>query len=96
MAQRYKISIRGDQGNQLPTLIMFEKGKESGRLPHVYSDGKVASGKFRRHDIVTAFALEERAAGDGTMKKSGGGGGGGGGKMTTTTVVGKKENKKKK
>ena len=74
MAKKYKISVRGENGNQLPSLIIFEKGKETGRIPHVYSDGKVASGKFRRHDIVTAFGLDERAEGNGKLasaKKSG-------------------------
>ncbi len=80
MAKKYKINVRGDQGNQLPTLIMFEKGAEAGRIPHVYADGKVASGKFRRGDIVTAFALDERKSGgkggekEGAVKKSAGGG----------------------
>lgn len=74
LAKKYKISVRGENGNQLPTLIMFEKGKEGGRIPHVYNDGKVAAGKFRRHDIVTAFALDEKTEGKNkgaTVKKGG-------------------------
>lgn len=75
LAKRYKISIRGENGNQLPTLIMFEQGKESGRIPHVYNDGKVAAGKYRKSDIVTAFALEEKqigkAVGSGKKKTAG-------------------------
>ena len=75
MAKKYKINLLGEYGNQLPTLIMFGKdGKESGRIPHVYNDGKVAAGKFRKKDIVAAFDLE------GGGSSSAGGGAGGGGK----------------
>ncbi|KAH7618020.1 putative Thioredoxin-related transmembrane protein 2 [Nannochloris sp. 'desiccata'] len=93
LAKRYKISIRGEDGNQLPTLIMFENGKERGRIPHVYNDGKVAAGKFRKNDIVTAFALGEKQAGKSTtnsstsLKKKGGMGPG-----TGTGTGGKKKN----
>lgn len=62
IAKKYNISLTGIS-NQLPTIIMFEKGKEIGRIPHVYSDGRVAAGRFRKHDIVRAFELEERLAG---------------------------------
>lgn len=67
MASKYNISTTG-MSNQLPTLIMFERGKEVGRIPHVDKDGKVAAGKFRRHDIITAFMLDgkgEKDAGKG-------------------------------
>ena len=86
LAKRYRISIRGENGNQLPTLIMFEKGKESGRIPHVYNDGKVAAGKYRKNDIVTAFALGEKQTGSkgGNLKKKGSGSGG--------SATGKKKN----
>lgn len=78
LAKKYRINVRGEKGNQLPTLAMFERGAEAGRIPHVYADGKVASGKFRRGDIVTAFALDERKGGGGgakgaTAAKAGGG-----------------------
>ena len=82
MAGKYNVSVTG-VSNQLPTLVMFEMGKETGRIPHVAKDGTVASGKFRRGDIVTAFALgeraekaAERAAGAATGKGKGGGSGG--------------------
>eukprot|EP00951_Prasinocladus_malaysianus_P009410 scaffold68662_cov37-Prasinocladus_malaysianus.AAC.1 len=47
---------------QLPTIIMFEAGEEIGRIPHVFSDGSFAKGKFRRSDIVRAFDLENQYA----------------------------------
>ena len=38
----------GGTSKQLPTLIMFENGLETARIPHVYSDGSVAKGRYRR------------------------------------------------
>ncbi|GMH39830.1 hypothetical protein BSKO_07734 [Bryopsis sp. KO-2023] len=45
---------------QLPTLIMFEDGKEIARIPHVFSDGSVAKGRYRKGDIVKGFELDMR------------------------------------
>lgn len=71
-AKQYQVSIRGDQGNQLPTLIMFKNGKEIGRIPHVYEDGRVASGgTIRRRDIVTAFELDKEESPQAVNKRKG-------------------------
>ena len=52
------ISVNGNS-KQLPTLIMYNsRGAEIGRVPHVYSDGRIARGRFRRNDIITAFQLD--------------------------------------
>ena len=40
--------LQAGASTQLPTLILFQKGKEAARVPHVYPDGKVAGGKYRR------------------------------------------------
>ncbi len=40
--------LQAGASTQLPTLILFQKGKETARVPHVYPDGKVAGGKYRR------------------------------------------------
>jgi thiol-disulfide isomerase/thioredoxin len=69
MAHKYNIALSG-VSPQLPTLILFEKGKETARIPYVYEDGRVASGRFRRHDIVQAFDLEQRATGDKGVDKA--------------------------
>lgn len=62
MAKEYNISVQG-ASSQLPTLILFNKGKEVGRIPHVFPDGRVAGGKFRKNDIIVAFDLENEQAG---------------------------------
>mmetsp|Transcript_37002 Transcript_37002/g.104458 ORF Transcript_37002/g.104458 Transcript_37002/m.104458 type:complete len:316 (+) Transcript_37002:263-1210(+) len=57
IASELKIDVSGAT-QQLPTIIMYEKGEEVGRIPHVFSDGSFAKGKFRRSDIVRAFDLD--------------------------------------
>jgi len=52
----------GGSSKQLPTLIMFENGKEIGRIPHVFADGSVAKGRYRKTDIIKAFDLENEGA----------------------------------
>jgi len=59
MSTKFNINVTG-ASNQVPTLIMYERGRETGRIPYVSKAGQVAAGKFRRQDIVTAFNLEER------------------------------------
>jgi hypothetical protein len=41
---------------QLPTLILFENGKEAGRVPAIIS-GKVQKFVFKEEDIVNIFDL---------------------------------------
>lgn len=57
----YKISTSATS-HQLPTLIMFEGGKEVARIPHVFQDGSFVKGRYREKDIVKGFDLEERLA----------------------------------
>lgn len=47
VAKEHRIDMAG-ASPQLPTLIMFEKGKEIARIPHVFSDGSVAKGRYRK------------------------------------------------
>ncbi|KAL4853602.1 Thioredoxin-related transmembrane protein 2 [Chlorella vulgaris] len=58
LAKQHKVAVYGALP-QLPTFVLFEKGKEVGRIPHVFEDGSVASMKIRRQDIVVAFGLED-------------------------------------
>ncbi|CAD7701425.1 unnamed protein product [Ostreobium quekettii] len=58
-AKRFRINMAG-ASPQLPTLIMFEGGQEVGRIPHVYSDGSVAKGRYGRGDIIKGFELDSR------------------------------------
>lgn len=58
VGKRYKIHLTGIS-DQLPTLIRFERGKETGRIPQISDDGKrVYGGKFRKHDILAAFGMQ--------------------------------------
>jgi thiol-disulfide isomerase/thioredoxin len=74
LAARHRVSVAGAAA-ALPTLILFENGKEAGRVPHLYEDGRVAGGRMRRADIVLAFDLDARAAGGAPAGASGSGGG---------------------
>ena len=44
--------------NQLPTLILFQDGKEVARIPHVFKDGSFVKGRYRMKDIVKGFNLD--------------------------------------
>lgn len=84
----YNIDLSG-ASPQVPSFILFENGVESARIPHVYPDGSVAKGKYRKVrlssrklvwgqlwsqiDLVRGFELDMRYA----------------------KTLGKKENKKK-
>ena len=57
VAKQYGIHV-GGTSKQLPTFIMFRDGAEIGRIPHVFRDGSVAKGRYRRQDIVKAFELD--------------------------------------
>ena len=59
VAKEHRVVV-SPTSNQLPTLILFRKGQEVGRIPHVFRDGSVAKGRFRKNDIVKGFELEER------------------------------------
>ncbi|CAG9460404.1 unnamed protein product [Pedinophyceae sp. YPF-701] len=58
LARDFGVDVSG-QSKQLPTLVFFEHGKEVARIPHVFSDGSVNRGLFRKKDIVKGFALED-------------------------------------
>ncbi|XRB09678.1 thioredoxin-related transmembrane protein 2 [Pycnococcus provasolii] len=75
LAKKHGISTSG-VSKQLPTIILFEGGREVARIPHVYPDGRVAKGRFFWSDLVKGFELDMRYA---RSRGSGGGGGGGGG-----------------
>ena len=48
---------------QVPTMILFEGGKETARLPHASrKGGPTQKLKLRHKDIVQAFGLASRAA----------------------------------
>ena len=47
MAAQLNVNLSG-VAQQLPTLILFEKGKQAARIPHVYEDGSVAKARFRK------------------------------------------------
>ena len=47
MAEKLKVSLAGYK-RQLPTLILFQDGKEIARLPHVYEDGTPARQRLTR------------------------------------------------
>jgi thiol-disulfide isomerase/thioredoxin len=58
-AKDHKIFIQNGNVDQLPTIIMFENGKETGRIPHVYDDGTVAVKRLYKDDIIAAFGLND-------------------------------------
>lgn len=55
--------------DQLPTLILFERGKEVFRMPHMFANGSVVKGRFGRTEIVKGFELDKRVSKAGTGKK---------------------------
>jgi len=55
--EQHRISTSASS-NQLPTLILFEEGKEVARIPHVFKDGSFVKGKYRMQDIVKGFNLD--------------------------------------
>lgn len=61
IAKEFGISTSGTS-KQLPTMILFEDGKEIGRIPHVFSDGSVARGRYRKADVIKAFDLDHEGA----------------------------------
>ena len=59
VGEEYGINVSGTS-KQLPTLILFEKGAEAVRVPHVYKDGRIARARLRKDDIIAAFTLDIR------------------------------------
>ena len=57
--QDFGIDVSGTS-KQLPTLIMFEKGVETVRVPHVYKDGRIARARLRQSDLEASFSLPSR------------------------------------
>lgn len=57
VAKQHGIAV-GGSSRQLPTFIMFRDGKEIGRVPHVYADGSIAKGRYRKQDLIKAFELD--------------------------------------
>ncbi len=57
VGEEHKISSSA-RANQLPTLILFDKGKEVARIPHVFKDGSFVKGRYRMKDIVKGFDLD--------------------------------------
>ena len=55
VAQKYHISTTS-LTRQLPTVILFQEGKEAGRVPDIIS-GKVQKFMFREEDLVNVFDL---------------------------------------
>jgi len=52
----YNIDLSG-ASPQVPSFILFENGVEAARIPHVYPDGSIAKGKYRkvRHSLTNLF-----------------------------------------
>jgi len=59
VGQDYGIDVSGTS-KQLPTLVLFEKGVETVRIPHRYQDGRVARARLRKQDLIAAFSLDDR------------------------------------
>ncbi|KAI7839047.1 hypothetical protein COHA_007189 [Chlorella ohadii] len=57
LAQAHKVPVYGAIP-ALPMFILFEKGKEVGRIPHMYEDGSISTITVQRQDIVAAFGLD--------------------------------------
>lgn len=57
VGREHKISPTAT-ASQLPTLILFEKGKEVARIPHVFKDGSFVRGRYRAKDIIKGFNLD--------------------------------------
>lgn len=57
--EEYGINVSGTS-KQLPTLILFEKGVEVVRVPHMYKDGRIARARLRKEDLIAAFSLDDR------------------------------------
>jgi len=47
IAKELNVSLSGTS-KQLPTLIMYENGRECARIPHIFADGSVAKGRYRK------------------------------------------------
>jgi thiol-disulfide isomerase/thioredoxin len=59
VGEDFGINVSGTS-TQLPTLILFERGKETMRIPHVYRDGRIARSRLRASDLIAAFGLDNR------------------------------------
>lgn len=53
IAKELNVSLSGTS-KQLPTLIMYENGRECARIPHIFADGSVAKGRYRKVRSVPA------------------------------------------
>ena len=60
MAESYHINTSA-LTRQLPTIILFQDGKEVGRVPAIIS-GQVQKFNFREEDIVNTFDLNNMYA----------------------------------
>ena len=78
----------------MPSVLVFEGGKEAARVPVVAADGQVQGGRMRRRNVVQELDLDRRTGrppstpapaggkkgGDGSKKKGGGSSSSSGGK----------------
>lgn len=55
LAKQYGVDTSGASG-QVPTLLLFEKGKETERLPQVFSDGSVGKARFLKASVRVLLA----------------------------------------
>jgi thioredoxin-like negative regulator of GroEL len=62
LGRRFNVSATAATA-QLPTLVLFDLGKEVDRVPRAREDGRVEQVRLRAADVVAAFGLDERAAG---------------------------------
>ena len=60
MAEKYHINTSA-LSRQLPTLILFQDGKETGRVPAIIT-GQVQKFNFREEEIVNTFDLNNMYA----------------------------------
>ena len=82
------------QFTAVPSVLVFEGGKEAARVPVVAADGQVQGGRMRRRNVVQELDLDRRTGrppstpapaggkkgGDGSKKKGGGSSSSSGGK----------------
>ena len=60
LAKRYRINI-GVYSRQLPTLILFENGKEVLRFPAINKEGQIAKViRYSGRELANYFEFQER------------------------------------
>ena len=58
VGQKYRVDISVSSKN-LPTIIVFENGKEKTRQPAIHSDGSVKVYQFKEENLIRDLDLNE-------------------------------------